>query len=171
MLWEGDWALRSPKLFGDTLSWLQQGNRSCYWGHCITRGQTFPKRPWATPPGLAPKPYLGSVGTHTHWWPCSHHHFLLRWPHAHGCRSYSQTCRQLAMTRGWLQSLYICLVIFKTGTAILSPKPSRELQMEADQIKTVPSTPGAGAEITPCNYNVVNLWLHFIYFFSLQANY
>lgn len=54
---------------------------------------------------------------------------------------------------------FLCMFsgVFKTSTAMLSPRPCRELCMEADQIKTVPSTPGAGAEITPCNYNVVNL--------------
>lgn len=64
---------------------------------------------------------------------------------------------KLAVTWGALQSLHIRLVILKTSTAMLSLKPSRELHMETDQITTVPSTLGAGAQIIPCNYNVVNL--------------
>lgn len=127
-------------------------------GHHTRRAWALLERPWATPAGLVPQPCLGSVGTPACWWPCSHrHHFLLQQPHAHGWRFCSRACCQLTMTWGGLQSLYIRLVIFKTSTAMLSPKPRRESHTEADQIKTVPSTPGAGAEITPCNYNVVNL--------------
>lgn len=47
---------------------------------------------------------------------------------------------------------------------MLSPKPNRELHTEVDQIKTVPSTLGARAEITPYNYNVVNLQLRLVFF-------
>ena len=61
-------------------------------------------------------------------------------------------------------SLYILLGTFKVSRAMLSPKPNRELRTEVDQIKTVPSTLGAGAEITPYNYNVVNLQLRLVFF-------
>lgn len=76
-------------------------------------------------------------------------------PMAGGCTP--EPIAKLAVTWGVLQSLHIRLVILKTSTAMLSLKPSRELHMETDQITTVPSTLGAGAEIIPCNYNVVNL--------------
>lgn len=76
-------------------------------------------------------------------------------PTAGGCTP--EPIAKPAVTRGALQTLHIRLVILKTSTAMLSPKPSRELHTEADQITTVPSTLGAGAEIIPCNYNVVNL--------------
>lgn len=130
MFWEGDQASGFPKLSGETLSLRL-----------------------ATPPALAPNPCLRGLGARSCWWPPPPIFSL-----ATMCpRFRSRACCQLAVIWGGLQSLYIRLVIFKTSTVMLSPKPSRELHMEADQIKTVPSTQGAGAEITPCNYNVVNM--------------